>query len=42
MCSIHQPSPSLFYAFDDLYLLDQGKLIYHGETKNVSKLSELY
>ena len=34
-CVIHQPSGAVFDMFDDLALLSEGKLMYHGPVKNV-------
>ena len=33
---IHQPSGSVYNMFDDLLLLSEGRLIYHGEAKAVT------
>lgn len=32
---IHQPSQQLFSMFDDLLLMSEGRLMYHGEVKQV-------
>ncbi|KAF2307997.1 hypothetical protein GH714_034175 [Hevea brasiliensis] len=36
ICSIHQPSSSVFDLFDDLCLLSSGETIYFGEAKQPS------
>jgi len=33
VCSIHQPRSSIFKLFDDLCLVSEGRLIYHGPTE---------
>lgn len=34
VCSIHQPSPTLFDLFDDLILLHKGDIVYSGPREN--------
>lgn len=42
ICTIHQPSASLFQMFDQVYILTQGKCLYQGTTDNMlSYLSSL-
>ena len=42
ICSIHQPSTSIFYSFDTLVLLCNGRLVYHGKpTELMSYLRSL-
>lgn len=33
VCSIHQPRSSIFKLFDDLCLMSDGRLVYHGPTE---------
>lgn len=37
ICTIHQPSPSVYFLFDKLLLLGDGKVTYFGPTKDVVK-----
>lgn len=37
VCVIHQPSGAVFAAFDDLTLLSEGELMYHGPTSDLDK-----
>lgn len=42
VCTIHQPSASIFYQFDHVYLLAEGRCLYQGSTGFlVSYLKEL-
>lgn len=35
VCSIHQPRSSIFSLFDDLLLLAEGSVVYHGPAGDV-------
>ena len=37
VCVIHQPSGKVFDAFDDLTLLSEGELMYHGPRRGVDR-----
>jgi len=37
LCTIHSPSSELFHQFDDLLLLSQGHVIYHGPLEHSTK-----
>jgi ABC-type multidrug transport system ATPase subunit/ABC-type multidrug transport system permease subunit len=35
VATVHQPSAELFFMFDDLLLLAEGRTVYHGPTKDM-------
>ena len=37
ICTIHQPSSDIFRLFDDMILLNHGKIVYQGEVNNIVK-----
>lgn len=42
ICTIHQPPSEIFYLFDDLILISDGELVYHGPvSQSVSYFSSL-
>lgn len=42
ICTIHQPPSEIFYLFDDLILISDGELVYHGSvSQSVSYFSSL-
>jgi ABC-type multidrug transport system ATPase subunit len=36
ICTIHQPRSDIFHLFDSVLLLSKGKMVYYGETKEVT------
>jgi ABC-type multidrug transport system ATPase subunit len=41
ICTIHQPSPAVYFLFDKLLLLGDGRVTYFGPTKEVVKYFSL-
>ena len=37
MCTIHQPRPDIFRLFDNLVLMKEGCLAYHGKVSNIEE-----
>eukprot|EP00042_Codosiga_hollandica_P029274 m.160859 g.160859 ORF g.160859 m.160859 type:complete len:754 (-) comp53029_c0_seq1:122-2383(-) len=40
ICTIHQPSSDIFFQFDKLCLLAEGRIVYYGPTANVLEYFE--
>ncbi len=41
VATIHQPSSEMFHLFDDLVILDEGRVIYHGEAYGIIGYCEM-